>query len=175
MENEKNYYLHGFSFSTNMANSEAFWGVKKLSANLSFLKCGLSAVIQLCTYMIQALALLNFVVTPTYLLTCFQEDLANCYIRSSLWLEAEWSSPRLCLYCFRSCHSLRPWILLFIIWYWWSKYTCRQRSRFSILFSTDVIKAIYCRNHLVSQLANKFTFYLVKKCLSISCEFCFIY
>ena len=140
--NEKRKKLHGFSFSINMANFEAFWGVKKLSANLSFLKCGLSAVIQLCTYMIQALALLNFVVTPTYLLTCFQEDLANCYIRSSLWLEAEWSSPRLCLYCSRSCHSLRPWILLFIIWYWWSKYACRQRSGFSILFSTDVIKAI---------------------------------
>ena len=28
-----------FSFFINMANLEAFWGVKKLSANLSFLKC----------------------------------------------------------------------------------------------------------------------------------------
>ena len=37
--NEKRKKLHGFSFSINMANSEAFWGVKKLSANLSFLKC----------------------------------------------------------------------------------------------------------------------------------------
>ena len=37
--NEKRKKLHGFSFSINMANSEAFWGVKKLSANLTFLKC----------------------------------------------------------------------------------------------------------------------------------------
>ena len=37
--NEKRKKLHGFSFSINMANSEAFWGVKKLSAKLSFLKC----------------------------------------------------------------------------------------------------------------------------------------
>ena len=37
--NEKRKKLHGFSSSMNMANSEAFWGVKKLSANLSFLKC----------------------------------------------------------------------------------------------------------------------------------------
>ena len=37
MKNEKK--LDGFSFSINMANSEAFWGVKKMSANLSFLKC----------------------------------------------------------------------------------------------------------------------------------------
>ena len=37
MKNKKK--LHGFSFSINMANFEAFWGVKKLSANLSFLKC----------------------------------------------------------------------------------------------------------------------------------------
>ena len=37
--NEKQKKLHGFSFSINMANFEAFWGVKKLSANLSFLKC----------------------------------------------------------------------------------------------------------------------------------------
>ena len=38
--NEKRKKLHGFSFSINMENSEAFWEVKKLSANLSFLKCG---------------------------------------------------------------------------------------------------------------------------------------
>ena len=37
--NEKRKKLHGFSFSINMANSEAFWEVKKMSANLSFLKC----------------------------------------------------------------------------------------------------------------------------------------
>ena len=37
--NEKRKKLHGFSFSISMANSEAFWGVKKLSANLFFLKC----------------------------------------------------------------------------------------------------------------------------------------
>ena len=37
--NEKRKKLHGFSLSINMANSEAFGGVKKLSANLSFLKC----------------------------------------------------------------------------------------------------------------------------------------
>ena len=37
--NEKRKKLHGFSFSINMANFEAFWGVKKLSANLSFLTC----------------------------------------------------------------------------------------------------------------------------------------
>ena len=37
--NEKRKKLHGFSFSINMANFEAFWGVKMLSANLSFLKC----------------------------------------------------------------------------------------------------------------------------------------
>ena len=37
--NEKRKKLHEFSFSINMANFEAFWGVKKLSANLSFLKC----------------------------------------------------------------------------------------------------------------------------------------
>ena len=36
--NEKRKKLHGFSFSINMANFEAFWGVKKMSANLSFLK-----------------------------------------------------------------------------------------------------------------------------------------
>ena len=36
--NEKQKKLHGFSFSINMANFEAFWGVKKMSANLSFLK-----------------------------------------------------------------------------------------------------------------------------------------
>ena len=35
--------LYGFSFSINMANFEAFWGVKKLSANLSFLKCDVTA------------------------------------------------------------------------------------------------------------------------------------
>ena len=39
--NEKRKKIHGFSFSINMANFEAFWGVKKLSANLSFLKCEL--------------------------------------------------------------------------------------------------------------------------------------
>ena len=37
--NEKRKKVHGFSFSINMANFEAFWGIKKLSANLSFLKC----------------------------------------------------------------------------------------------------------------------------------------
>ena len=37
--NEKRKKYYGFSFSMNMANFEAFWGVKKLSANLSFLKC----------------------------------------------------------------------------------------------------------------------------------------
>ena len=37
--NEKQKKLRGFSFSINMANFEAFWGVKKLDANLSFLKC----------------------------------------------------------------------------------------------------------------------------------------
>ena len=37
--NEKRKKLHGFSFSINMANFEAFWGVKMFSANLSFLKC----------------------------------------------------------------------------------------------------------------------------------------
>ena len=39
--NEKRKKLRGFSFSINMTNSEAFWGVKKLSANLSLLKCDL--------------------------------------------------------------------------------------------------------------------------------------
>ena len=37
--NEKRKKLRGFSFFINIANFEAFWGVKKLSANLSFLKC----------------------------------------------------------------------------------------------------------------------------------------
>ena len=37
--NEKRKKLNAFSFSINMANFEAFWGVKKLSTNLSFLKC----------------------------------------------------------------------------------------------------------------------------------------
>ena len=41
--NQKRKKLHGFSFSINMANFEAFWGVKKLSANLSFLKCAVVA------------------------------------------------------------------------------------------------------------------------------------
>ena len=36
--NEKRKKLLGFSFSINIANFEAFWGVKKLSANLSFFK-----------------------------------------------------------------------------------------------------------------------------------------
>ena len=40
--NEKRKKLHGFSFSINMANFEAFWGVKKLSANLSFFKCAIN-------------------------------------------------------------------------------------------------------------------------------------
>ena len=33
--NEKRKKIHGFSFSINMANSEAFWGVKKMSAYLA--------------------------------------------------------------------------------------------------------------------------------------------
>ena len=37
--NEKRKKLHGLSFSINMTNFEAFWGVKKMSANFSFLKC----------------------------------------------------------------------------------------------------------------------------------------
>ena len=42
--NEERKKLHGFSFSIKMANSEAFWGVKKFSANLSFLKCEYSSI-----------------------------------------------------------------------------------------------------------------------------------
>ena len=37
MKNVKNYM--GFLFIKNIANFEAFWGVKKLSANHSFFKC----------------------------------------------------------------------------------------------------------------------------------------
>ena len=40
--NEKRKKLHGFSFSMNMAKFKAFWGVKKLSTNLSFLKCDIT-------------------------------------------------------------------------------------------------------------------------------------
>ena len=37
--NEKRKKLHGFSFSINVANFEAFWRTKKLISNLFFLKC----------------------------------------------------------------------------------------------------------------------------------------
>ena len=38
------------TFSINMANSEAFWGVKKLSANLSFSKCVVKATLLYLLY-----------------------------------------------------------------------------------------------------------------------------
>ena len=44
--NEKRKKLRGVSFSINMANFEAFWGVKKLGANLSFLKCVVDVPVQ---------------------------------------------------------------------------------------------------------------------------------
>ena len=48
--NEKRKKLHGFSFSINMANFEAFCRTKKLISNLFFLKSDLLSDFQSTTY-----------------------------------------------------------------------------------------------------------------------------
>ena len=53
--------LRGFSFSINMA-FEGFWGVKKLGANLSFLKCDVSIM----SFMQNIICIMEIYIIPAY-------------------------------------------------------------------------------------------------------------